>query len=204
MSTTGDNAADSAPDLILASASPRRKALLRQIGIEPLCVPAQIDETPTDNEHPDAYCLRLARDKARTVRDKLPATVAPVLGSDTVVVLEGKILGQPADAAAACAMLRSLSGSKHQVKTAVTLWHAGQWQQALSTSDVWFRPLTDAEIETYVATGEPMDKAGAYAIQGRAAAFIPRIEGSFSGIMGLPLFETVQLLQNAGVYPLSR
>jgi len=193
-----------APQVILASASPRRAQLLRQVGIEPICRPANIDESPLENETPAAYSLRLAKAKAAAILNQdetLAQAHLPVLGSDTIVVLEGKLLGQPKDAAEARAMLRALSGKTHQVITAVAVWHRGHWQQALSTSEVRFRDLDDAEIRDYVATGEPLDKAGAYAIQGYAAAFVPEITGSFSGIMGLPLFETMALLKNTGVGP---
>ena len=199
-----------APQVILASASPRRAQLLRQVGIEPACRPAAIDESPRKQEDPVAYSLRLAKGKAAAIvdalnnaelRDSLSLIDVPVLGSDTIVVLDGALLGQPRDTEEACAMLQALSGRTHQVTTAVAVWHQHRWQQAVSTSEVHFRPLSEAEIRAYVATGEPLDKAGAYAIQGYAAAFVPRIEGSFSGIMGLPLFETLALLKNVGVIP---
>ncbi len=202
------------PQVILASASPRRAQLLRQVGIEPACRPANIDESPLKQEDPVAYSLRLAKGKAAAIVDALKntgntdnlsliptLTDLPVLGSDTIVVLDGALLGQPRDTEEACAMLQALSGRTHQVTTAVAVWHQHRWQQAVSTSEVHFRPLSEAEIRAYVATGEPLDKAGAYAIQGYAAAFVPRIDGSFSGIMGLPLFETLALLKNVGVTP---
>ena len=185
--------------LILASASPRRAELLRQVGIEPECRPAHIDETPQKGEHPADYCRRLAKEKAAAIVSRFVIDDRAVLGSDTIVVLDGEILGQPRDADDARAMLGRLSGRTHQVMTAVALWHKDRWRQAMSVSDVTFRSLRDEEIRAYVATGEPLDKAGAYAIQGRAAAFVPYMAGSYSGVMGLPLFETLELLRDAGV-----
>lgn len=198
------NHSSTALQIILASASPRRAQLLRQVGIEPVCLPANIDETPRSEEGPQSLCRRLAQAKAASIAQQVAGTEKeqmPVLGSDTIVVLGECILGQPRDAEDARSMLRLLSGRTHQVMTAVALWHQGRWAEAISISDVSFRPLREAEIQDYVATGEPMDKAGAYAIQGRAAAFIPEIRGSYSGIMGLPLFETLTLLQQAVLSP---
>lgn len=192
--------------LYLASKSPRRRELLKQIGVnfELLLLrefPAarqDIDETPVTDELPDQYVLRVARQKAevgaqRVQERRLPALA--VLSADTSVVLDGEVIGKPADAQAAATMLRRLSGKTHRVYSAIALSQWGQVNTALSVTEVGFRDLSDEEIRRYVATGEPMDKAGAYAIQGRAAAFIASIAGSYSGVMGLPLFETVGLLK---------
>ena len=192
--------------LYLASKSPRRRELLKQIGVnfELLLLrefPAtrqDIDETPVTGELPDQYVLRVARQKAevgaqRVQERRLPALA--VLSADTSVVLDGEVIGKPADAQAAATMLRRLSGKTHRVYSAIALSQWGQVNTALSVTEVGFRDLSDEEIRRYVASGEPMDKAGAYAIQGRAAAFIASIAGSYSGVMGLPLFETVGLLK---------
>ena len=192
--------------LYLASKSPRRRELLKQIGVnfELLLLrefPAtrqDIDETPVAGELPDQYVLRVARQKAevgaqRVQERRLPALA--VLSADTSVVLDGEVIGKPADAQAAATTLRRLSGKTHRVYSAIALSQWGQVNTALSVTEVGFRDLSDEEIRRYVATGEPMDKAGAYAIQGRAAAFIASIAGSYSGVMGLPLFETVGLLK---------
>ena len=192
--------------LYLASKSPRRRELLKQIGVnfELLLLrefPAarqDIDETPVTDELPDQYVLRVARQKAEVgaqrVQERRLPTLA-VLSADTSVVLDGEVIGKPADAQAAATTLRRLSGKTHRVYSAIALSQWGQVNTALSVTEVGFRDLSDEEIRRYVATGEPMDKAGAYAIQGRAAAFIASIAGSYSGVMGLPLFETVGLLK---------
>lgn len=185
------------PRIILASSSPRRRELLEQIGLPYRVIAADVDETPLPNETPEHYVLRLAAEKSwrgwKSAADGLP-----VLAADTAVVLDGDILGKPAGKEQALAMLRRLSGRSHRVLTGVSL-RAKQHGQALSDSRVFFRVLDEAEILAYWETGEPSDKAGAYAIQGRAAQFIERIEGSFSGVVGLPLFETAALLRQAGI-----
>ena len=196
--------------IYLASRSPRRRELLKQVGItfemmllrEDNRRGADIDENPQPGEKPDAYASRLAHAKAEVAamymgRRSLPAR--PVLAADTTVVCDNAIIGKPADREEAGRILRRLSGRQHQVITAVALATPERIEQAMSVSTVWFRGLTDDEIRRYVATGEPLDKAGAYAIQGRAAAFATRIEGSFSGIMGLPLAETSELLRRFGI-----
>jgi septum formation protein len=157
-----------------------------------------MDETPRPDEMPDAYVMRVARDKAdagwqRVVQRSLPRH--PVLAADTTVCLRDKIFGKPADRADASAMLRELSGREHRVLTAVVLCFDSTVDAILNENVVRFRELDDAEIAQYVDTGEPFDKAGGYAIQGRAAAFIPEILGSFTGVMGLPLYETASLLR---------
>ena len=186
-------------DICLASQSPRRRELLRQIGVDFELLPVDIDETPLAGETPEACVQRLALEKARAGRAGQSAAGAlPVMGADTIVVAGGAILGKPADRGAAIEMLQLLSGSTHRVITAVAL--AGDHEAVcMNTSHVTFRTLTARECEAYWETGEPQDKAGAYAIQGLAAMFITRLEGSYSGVMGLPLHETAALLQEFGI-----
>ena len=185
------------PHLVLASASPRRCELLAQIGIEFEQRVADIDETPRAGEPPADYVARLALEKARTVR-RAGSCAAPVLGADTAVVVDGRILGKPADFADAGDMLRLLSGRVHEVFSAVALV-AGREAVAVNCSTVRFREIHDSEIAAYWRSGEPRDKAGGYAIQGLAAAFIERLDGSYSGVMGLPLYETARLLDDFGI-----
>ncbi|MBP6616609.1 MAG: septum formation inhibitor Maf [Xylophilus sp.] len=201
------------PDFIyLASQSPRRSQLLEQLGVRhTLLVPNTDGDVAEDaeglevvfkNEAPAAYVARVTGLKldaavARHKRRKLPA--APILCSDTTVAVGRNILGKPADAAEAASMLRALSGTTHRVLTAVAVQQGRKRVQALSVSKVTFAVLTLAQIRAYVASGEPMGKAGAYAVQGRAAAFIEHISGSYSGIMGLPMFEAAQLLRSVGI-----
>jgi septum formation protein len=188
--------------LILASASPRRRELLRQIGVPHRAVPADIDERRLPGESIEHCVERLAKQKARRVFDAMPpGDAALVLAADTVVVLGDCLLGKPADRAEALGMLRELSGRVHRVLTAVALQSSDGVSAHLSDSEVRFRALREGEAERYWDTGEPRDKAGAYAIQGFAAAFIAEVRGSYSGVMGLPLFETAELLQRAG-FPL--
>ncbi|HED19381.1 MAG TPA: septum formation inhibitor Maf [Gammaproteobacteria bacterium] len=184
--------------LILASASPRRQALLEQVGIAFRQQVAEIDETPLHNETAEDYVMRLALEKARAVRHHSDAGGLPVLGADTTVVVDGRPLGKPDSLAHAREMLQLLSGREHQVMTAVALVRDREAVR-LNTSRVWFRPLGENEIDAYWRTGEPQDKAGAYAIQGLGAIFIERLEGSYTGVMGLPLHETDQLLQEFGI-----
>lgn len=186
--------------LYLASGSPRRRELLKQIGVPFVGLATTIDETPLAAEAPEAYVLRLAVAKAQAGLSALPASAdAVVLGADTSVVLDGQILGKPADRAEAMAMLESLSGHTHQVLTAVALASAARSEVRLVTSQVSFRQLSRAEIEAYWASGEPLDKAGGYAIQGLAAIFISHLQGSFSAVVGLPLCETAALLADFGI-----
>ncbi len=181
--------------IYLASASPRRSALLQQIDVAHEVRPVDVDETPRPGERPAQYALRLAETKAQTLWQRLAsADRRPVLAADTTVALGLEILGKPADRADAVRMLGRLSGRDHQVHSAVALLHAGGADARVSTSTVSFRPLSEAEIDWYWRTGEPVDKAGAYAVQGHAAIFIRHIEGSYSGVMGLPLYETWELL----------
>lgn len=183
------------PLIYLASASPRRSALLTQIGIAHRVAPVAVDESVTSAETPETYVTRLAALKADTLWRRLTEPERlPVLGSDTTVVVDDHILGKPADEAECVRMLQLLSGRTHQVLTAVALRSAAGSDVRLNVSEVTFRNLSMAEMRGYWRTGEPADKAGGYAVQGRAAIFISRISGSYSGIMGLPLFETAQLL----------
>jgi septum formation protein len=183
--------------VILASASSRRCELLDQIGIAFDQQVADIDETPRPGEAPADYVSRLALAKARAVYGEGTHQV-PVLGADTAVVAGGAILGKPADFADARAMLRLLSGRTHEVFSAVALV-ADREAVAVNCSKVWVRDIDDSEIEAYWQSGEPCDKAGAYAIQGLGAGFIERLDGSYSGVVGLPLYETVRLLQDFGI-----
>lgn len=184
----------------LASASPRRRELLQQIGVSFRVVGAAVGETVLAGEGPAAYVARLAAAKANTGWNNSRDTVRiPVLAADTAVALEGQILGKPSDQEHAECMLSRLSGRTHEVWTAVALRAAGGLQSRISRSEVTFRSITAGEARAYWETGEPGDKAGAYAIQGRAAIFIAELRGSYSGVMGLPLFETAELLSQAGV-----
>lgn len=188
----------SSPTLLLASASPRRRELLAQVGVSPEVWPADIDESLRAGEAPADYVLRLARGKAEAVWAASGGR-CPVLAADTSVVCGADVLGKPADKAALVAMLLRLSSRTHEVLTAVALRSATGLRTALCTSEVTFRPLKREEIERYWETGEPADKAGGYGVQGLGAMFISRLQGSYSGVMGLPLYETAQLLQAAGV-----
>ena len=194
--------------ILLASQSPRRRQLLQQIGVaHDLLLPeahedAEALEAVLPQEAPEAYVQRVTRaklDAACARRERLKLADVPVLAADTTVALGRRILGKPADADEARAMLRALSGHTHRVLTAIALAADGQVLQALSVSHVRFAPLEEADIEAYIASGEPFGKAGAYAIQGRIAAFVAHVEGSYSGIMGLPLHETAMLLRQAHV-----
>lgn len=187
------------PRLVLASQSPRRRELLEQLGLALDVRPAHTDESVRPGEAPRDYVLRVAREKARAVAGDV------VLAADTSVVLEGEVLGKPADAADAARMLRALSGTRHEVMTAVSVRRTsgplGVELDAVVTSEVTFAALGPAQIAWYVATGEPLDKAGAYAIQGAGGAFVLAISGSVSNVVGLPLAETAELLRRAG-FPL--
>jgi len=191
--------------IYLASRSPRRRELLKQIGVpfellllrEDLRRGADVDETPLPDESPGVYVLRMAGAKVNAALRQIAVRglpQKPVLAADTTVVFDDRIIGKPLNAGDATRILRALSGREHQVLTAVALALREQIEAQISVSSVWFHELTDADIRRYVATGEPLDKAGAYAIQGRAGAFVTRIAGSYSGIMGLPLAETAELL----------
>lgn len=190
--------------IYLASASPRRRELLSQLGIRFEIIVPEVAETPNRHEEARAYVQRVAREKASRGSEIVGAggmPLRPVLGADTEVVLDGEILGKPGGRTEGLAMLRRLSGRTHEVLTAISILYQDELHEAVSESRVTFAPLSDAEIERYWESGEPADKAGGYAIQGRAAAFVARIEGSYSGVVGLPLFELVQLLKRIGSRP---
>jgi len=179
--------------LVLASASPRRRALLEQLGIPLRIDPAHLDENVREGEPADQYVLRLARQKAEAVHARHPDDT--VLAADTSVVLGGRILGKPATAEEALEMLRALSGRTHQVMTAVAIAGAGE---RCVTTPVTFADVREAALRWYVSTGEPMDKAGGYAVQGIGGFLVERIDGSYSAVVGLPLVETLALLRDAG------
>jgi septum formation protein len=182
-------------NLVLASGSPRRRAFLESLGLRFEAVGAEVDEAPREREQPAEYVIRIASEKARAVAGARPGAL--ILAADTTVVLDGAPLGKPADAADARRMLRGLSGREHAVLTAVVLAGAAADQRVVSTA-VRFRELTETEISWYVATGEPMDKAGAYAIQGIGGCLVREIRGSHSNVVGLPLAETLEMLGAAG------
>lgn len=187
------------PDLYLASQSPRRRELLTQIGVNFAPLSVAVEEAPEPGESPGGYVQRLALDKARAgwssvKADGLPQQ--PVLGADTIGVLDGEILEKPLDPEHGAAMLRRLSGTRHQVLSAVAICDGVSEQVRLSVTEVEFRPLTDKEIRTYWHTGEPADKAGGYAIQGLGAVFVRSLQGSYTGVVGLPLEVTLELLRD--------
>ena len=208
MSSTFHSSPLTAKRLYLASQSPRRLELLRQVGLEPTVLPLRnspgridVDESPLPDELATDYVLRLAHMKARAGADaqqarRLPAW--PILAADTTVTIDGHILGKPTDTADAAAMLRRYSGRSHTVLTAVAAVHLGRLEVTLSESVVTFKSLKEAEISAYLASREGYDKAGGYGIQGRAALFIEHLSGSYSGVMGLPLHETSELLKTVG------
>lgn len=201
MTTAESQLSASAPaSLVLASASPRRRELLDQIGVPYRVVVHDTDESRLSAESPEAYVSRLARQKAASV-NALPAIFgrSPVLGADTVVVCDQTVLGKPQDEADAGRMLAMLSGRRHDVLTAVCVMQGEQARAVTVRTGVWFRKLSDADITAYWHSGEPAGKAGAYAVQGLGALFIARIEGSYSAVVGLPIFETGQLLAGFGV-----
>ncbi len=189
--------------LHLASLSPRRLELLKQIGVHPNVVQIEVDETPLANEEAGKYVVRLAMAKAQAGWSATQNThPLPVLAADTAVVVDDHILGKPRNQADALDMLRMLSGRTHEVLTGVALCQE-HTVSILNTNRVTFRAIGPAEAESYWQSGEPADKAGGYGIQGAAALFISHLEGSFSGVMGLPLYETGELLKNAGITLLS-
>ncbi len=183
------------PDIYLASRSPRRQELLRQIGVPYRQLEVAVDESAQEDESPEVHVLRLALEKARAGWRKVESgeSPLPVLGADTIVVLYDEILGKPSGRDQAMTMLRALSGNTHRVLTGVALVDDREATR-ISVNNVTFRELSDAEIQRYWETGEPADKAGSYAIQGRGAVFVSHLEGSYSGVMGLPLFEVADLL----------
>jgi septum formation protein len=185
------------PVLCLASASPRRRELLSQIGVSHLVAVADIDESVLPGETPRAYVVRLAREKARAIQRA--GQQLPVLAADTTVVVDGKIFGKPRDRAQGVYMLGELAGRAHEVLTAVALANTQGVTERLSSSTVRFRKISPEECVAYWEAGEPRDKAGGYAIQGLGAVFVESLSGSYSGVMGLPLFETGELLRAAGI-----
>lgn len=188
-----------APQIYLASASPRRRVLLDQLGVRHAPVAVSVDEQRLPGEAPQDYVVRVALEKARAGWRAAQARAScPVLGADTVVVVDDEVLGKPRDRAQALAMLERLSGRSHRVLSAAALVD-GREAVRLSVSSVTLRATTAEERAAYWGSGEPWDKAGAYAIQGRAAVFVARLEGSYSGVMGLPLFETGELLREFGI-----
>jgi septum formation protein len=188
-----------APVVILASASPRRRELLARLAIPFTVIPANVDEQLHPGETPLAYVVRLAQAKAASIAQRFPEAL--VLGADTVVVLDTQIMGKPEDMAQARRMLTRLSGQQHTVITGLALLHHSRQLRYLDSvsTRVHFRPLSAAEIEQYVASGEPFDKAGAYAIQGLAGAFVASVDGCYTNVVGLPVQRTAALLQTAGV-----
>ena len=187
--------------IVLASASPRRKLLLQQIGIESLVHPVDIDETPKSYESSFELVSRLALEKARAGHNDMieQGIILPVLGSDTIVEINGEVLGKPVDTLDAEKMLARLSGRVHTVHTAVAMVTSYGEYSEMSSSQVEFSLISGESIKSYVETGEPMDKAGAYAIQGIASQFVKSLNGSYSGVMGLPLYETTRVLAACGV-----
>ena len=189
-------AAAASPRVILASASPRRRELLALVGIEHEVRPADVDESLLPGEAPAAHAERLARAKAHTVAEHEPGAV--VIAADTIVVVDGDVLGKPRDGRDAHAMLRRLSGRTHTVLTAIAVARESRTESAVESVDVTFRPLSDDEIDAYIATGEPMDKAGAYGIQGYGATIVERVDGDYFSVMGLGLRRLVELLERVG------
>lgn len=186
------------PELILASQSPRRRELLALIGLAHEVRPADIDESYLAGETPEQHCERLARGKATALAGSVPGD-AVIIGSDTIVVVDGLVLGKPVDASDAARMLRMLSGRSHTVLTAVAVARRGKLESAVERVAVSFRALDDAEIAAYIATREPMDKAGSYGIQGYGATIVSRIEGDYFAVMGLALNLLVRLLARVGL-----
>jgi septum formation protein len=184
--------------LYLASRSPRRQELLRQVGLRFAIAPAEVDEQRSAGQSPADYAVATALAKARAARVPGPE---PVLGADTDVVIDGEILGKPADRAQAVAMLQRLAGRTHEVYSGVALVQGARAETTLSITRVTFGPISVAQAQAYWETGEPADKAGAYAIQGYGAQFVREIHGSYSGVVGLPLYETLELLRRFGVAP---
>jgi len=188
--------------IYLASRSPRRAELLQQIGVDFLVLPSDIDESELAGEAATEYVLRLAKTKASVCIEELKSaqkTLLPVLAADTTVVVDGEILGKPVDDADAYRMLSAMSGHWHEVHTGIALATEAGVAVALSTTRVQMAELSQDTIAAYISSGEPRDKAGAYGIQGLAGLMIKRIEGSYSGVMGLPIYETAALLKGAGI-----
>jgi septum formation protein len=185
------------PSVILASQSPRRRELLTLVGIAHTVRPADIDESALPDEEPRTHCERLAREKVEAIAEREPDAL--IIGSDTIVVVDGDVLGKPRDEAEARRMLTRLSGRSHVVMTAVAARYRGKERSAVEEVGVTFHPLSADEIAAYVATGEPMDKAGAYGIQGYGATIVARVDGDYFAVMGLPLQRLVRLIAELGV-----
>ncbi|QMT31967.1 Maf family protein [Alysiella filiformis] len=185
-------------NILLASNSPRRREILTQLGYTVSVQAAEIDETPYPNETAHDYVLRMAIEKNQAAQQQFPPQNLPLMSADTTVALHNLILGKPESPQHAHQMLRQLSGSTHQVLTAVCVSLAGQMRHVVQENHVVFRDLSDDEITRYIATGEPLDKAGAYGIQGVGGVFVAHLSGSFTGVMGLPVCETMALLQQLG------
>ncbi len=191
-------------DIILASASPRRRELLARVGLEFQVIPSCTEENILPDETPEQHAIRLSEEKSLEVAGRSEVVGRWFIGSDTIVVRDDVILGKPADAEEAAAMLRSLSGRTHRVISgyAVHDRQTGETRSAAVTTRVYFKQLTEAEIGEYIATGEPFDKAGSYAIQGIGAFMVPRIEGSYTNVVGLPLCEVIATLEEMGAWQL--
>ena len=185
--------------IYLASRSPRRAELLRQIGVEFKVLDVDIDESPLASETAERYVRRVAKAKADAAGQVLDKEDIPVLAADTTIAINNEIIGKPDDEANCRCILSKLSGKTHQVLTCIALRYQGQTSLALSINQVRFRVIEEVEMAAYCASEEPLDKAGAYAIQGKAAIFVEKLEGSYSSVMGLPLFETAKILQQAGI-----
>ncbi len=186
------------PHLILASQSPRRRELLNQLGLRVQVCPADIDEVPKPGETAAEYALRIALEKARAGAVAARAAL-PVLGADTDVVVDGEILGKPASREQGVAMLRRLADRRHEVYSAVAVGLGDRWLSRLSVTEVHFGPVSQTQAEAYWSSGEPVDKAGGYGIQGLGGGFVREIRGSYSGVVGLPLYETCELLREFGI-----
>jgi septum formation protein len=200
--TESDDTDRTLTSVVLASASPRRQELLRQIGLPYVVVVPSVNETPRSGEPADDFVTRLALDKAcqgKSLAAERGLATLPVLGADTCIVLDREILGKPLDRDDGIAMLQRLAGRSHEVLTGIAVVRQEIQHVAISRNKVTFGPMSDREITAYWDTGEPADKAGAYALQGKAAAYIERIEGSYSAIVGLPLFELTQILKTLGI-----
>ena len=191
------------PPLHLASASPRRREILAGLGLEFTCGGVDIDETPDNAESPEEMVVRLALGKARAAAAQRSGETV-VLGADTTVVLDGEIFGKPTDRVGALTMLMRLSGRTHEVFTGVAVWSECAIETAVSRTSVRFRDIDPDEAALYWQSGEPADKAGGYAVQGLGGIFVAGLDGSYSGVVGLPVFETAQLLENAGIKVLEK
>lgn len=191
-------------DIVLASTSPRRRELLSQVGIDFQVIPSNVEETLLPGETPEAHVVRLSCDKAMEVANRPDQSGRWFIGSDTIVVRDDAILGKPADASEAAVMLSSLSGRSHRVISGYAVYDRlrGQTLSAAITTKVFFKDLTRQEIEGYIATGEPFDKAGSYAIQGIGSFMVPKIEGSYTNVVGLPLCEVIAALEELGAVEL--